>query len=140
MMFLKSLISASAACFVNQAVGATVAADAATQAVGATTMGKVGFGLINVGISLGAMTRPIMAAAANDPKEMFADIVSVICMLLLIAGLICVAYGFWNLKQGENGMIQIVAGLGMALTYPLQAWFFKKNIGDSVVIQPGPNP
>lgn len=61
-------------------------------------------------------------------------IVKIIMAIVFILGLIKIGYGFYNIKQGENGLMDIIGGAGMAVgPFVIYAIYEALGIGGAAI-------
>ncbi len=61
-------------------------------------------------------------------------IVKIIMAITFIMGLIKIGYGFYNIKQGENGIMDIVGGAAMAVApFLMYAMYDLIGLGSSAI-------
>lgn len=70
----------------------------------------------------------------NELMQNLGVIVKILMAIMFIMGLVKIGYGFYNIKQGENGTMDIVGGAGMAVApFVINAIYDALGIGGSAV-------
>lgn len=70
----------------------------------------------------------------NQFMDYLAVILKIVMAIMFLWGVIKIAYGFYNIKQGESGMSDIIGGAGMATApFLMYAVYEKLGMGSSAV-------
>lgn len=70
----------------------------------------------------------------NQFMEYLAVILKIVMAIMFLWGVIKIAYGFYNIKQGESGMSDIIGGAGMATApFLMYAVYEMFGMGSSAV-------
>ncbi len=70
----------------------------------------------------------------NDFMNFLSVILKIVMAIMFLWGVVKIAYGFYNIKQGENGMSDIIGGAGMAVApFLMNAVYEKLGMSGSAV-------
>lgn len=70
----------------------------------------------------------------NELMQNLGYIVKIIMAITFIMGLVKIGYGFYNIKQGEAGMMDIVGGAAMAVApFLMYAMYDLIGLGGSAI-------
>lgn len=70
----------------------------------------------------------------NEFMDYLSVILKIVMAIMFLWGVIKIAYGFYNIKQGESGMSDIIGGAGMAVApFLMYAVYEKLGMSSSAI-------